>query len=180
MISSAVFARYARALADVAVEMGQAAAVERDLQLYGEIFRAVPDLLTAFDSPAVPRDAKEKLLSELLDRYPVCQISSNFLRVLLGHYRLRYFHEVQRQYVKTVNDRKGIVTAQVRSAALLTGGELTVLRERLARAMGKEVTLEIQADAELLGGLIVQIGSTVYDGSVRSHLEEMRRSLIGG
>ena len=68
MIPSAAMGRYARSLADVVLEKGQEEAVTKDLSLYREIFRAVPDLLGAFDSPAVPRDAKEKVLVELIFR----------------------------------------------------------------------------------------------------------------
>jgi F-type H+-transporting ATPase subunit delta len=180
MISSAVFARYARALADVALETGQDGQVLRDLETYAEIFKAVPDLLPAFDSPAVPREAKEKLLSELFVRYPVCRITANFLRVLLGHHRLRYFLEICERYIRIVNERKGIVFARVRSAAPLSDRDLAVLRESLSRATGKSIAVELRTEPELLGGLIVQIGSIVYDGSIRTQLDEMKRCLAGG
>jgi F-type H+-transporting ATPase subunit delta len=180
MISSAVLVRYARAFADIALETGQEDQVLSDLETYEEIFKAVPDLLPAFDSPAIPREAKEKLLSELLTRYPVCRITANFLRVLLSHHRLRYFLEICGRYILIVNERKGIVFAQVRSATPLSDGDLAVLRESLSRATGKSITVEVRTEPELLGGLIVQIGSIVYDGSIRTQLNEMKRCLAGG
>ncbi|MBM3789759.1 MAG: ATP synthase F1 subunit delta [Acidobacteria bacterium] len=179
MISSAVFARYARALADVALEGGPDARAAEDLALFGKIFEAVPDLLQAFDSPAVPREAKESLLAELLKRYPVGPLTANFLRVLLGHHRIRHYHEIHRLYTRVLNERKGIVAAKVRSAAPLSEEELETLRRTLSGITGKTVTLELETNPELLGGLIVRIGSTVYDGSVRNQLEEVRKSLAG-
>jgi len=85
VISSSVFARYARALADVTLERGEDADVRGDLDTYREMFRRVPALLEALDSPAVRRDAKEQVLAELLSRYPVSRTSANFLRTLLAH-----------------------------------------------------------------------------------------------
>ncbi len=177
MISSAVISRYARSLADVVSEKQIVAEVERDLGLYREIFLAVPDLLDTFHNPAIPREVKQQILSGLLGRYPVSPITENFLKLLVDHSRLRYFHEILDLYTKTLNERRGIVTAQVASAAPLSEGELTDLRESLARATGRSVILDVRTDKELLGGLVVRIGSTVYDGSVLRQLAEMRRRL---
>jgi F-type H+-transporting ATPase subunit delta len=177
MIPSALFGRYARSLADVAFETGTEPAVSGDMSVYREIFQAVPDLLQAFDSPAVPREAKDRVLAELLARYPVHPITRNFLRILLEHNRIRYFHEIVVSYSRTTNERKGIVSAQVMAAAHLGEREIGRLRESLVRATGKTVSLSVQTNPDLLGGLVLQIGSTVYDGSIRTQLEEMKRRL---
>ncbi|MBZ5498202.1 MAG: ATP synthase F1 subunit delta [Acidobacteriia bacterium] len=177
MIPSAVFARYARALADVALANGEEAEVRRDLDTYREIFRQVPALLEALDSPAVQHEAKGKVLSGLLARYPVSQTVRNFLHILLDHHRILYFAAICDCYVKTVNERKGIVAARVTSAGPLGAQELSALRDSLMRVTGNQVTLSADTDPGLLAGLIVQIGSTVYDGSIRAQLEEMRRRL---
>lgn len=165
MISTAVLGRYARSLADVALELDEIEGISRDLATYREVFRAVPDLLMAFDSPAVPRDAKGKVLSELLSRYPVRKLTENFFRVLLQHNRIRYFDQIYESYIKNVHERKGIVTAKVTTAAPLSECELASLRENLSKATGKIINLNVQTDSGLLGGLVVQVGSTVYDGS---------------
>ncbi len=178
MIPSAIFARYARSLADVVLEKDVVDAVGKDLENYGEIFRAVPDLLDSFHNPAIPREVKHKILAELLAQYPVSRITENFLRVLLDHARLRYFHEILELYTRTLNDRQGIVTAQVSSAAPLSEENLSELRACLARATGRSVILDVRTDAGLLGGIVVRVGSTVYDGSVLSQLAEMRRRLM--
>ncbi len=177
MISSAVFARYGRALADVALAAGEDADVRRDLQIYREVFRLVPALLEALDSPAVQKEAKDRVLSELLSRYPVCRTVNNFLRILLDYHRIRYFGEICDVYVKTVNERKGIVAARVLSATPIAERDVAALRKSLAKATGNEVILSVETDPALMAGVIVQIGSTVYDGSIRTQLEEMRRRL---
>ena len=177
MISSAVFIRYARALVDVAMENNEEPQVTKDLQLYREIFIAVPDLLDLFHSPAVPRESKEKILADLLARYPVLSTTANFLKVALAQNRLRYFHEILDWYVQTVNKRKGIVTARVTAASALNEERLGELRASLAQATGLSVNVEVATDPELLGGLVVQVGSTVYDGSIRRQLAEIRQKL---
>jgi F-type H+-transporting ATPase subunit delta len=178
VISSAIFVRYAHALADVALQSGNEAEVRSDLDTYREIFRQVPQLLEALDNPAIQREAKDNLLRNLLKRYPAAPSVQNFLRILLDNYRIRYFAEICDAYVRTVNERKGIVAARVTSAAPLRAAEQAVLRASLMRATGKEVNLTAASDPELLAGVIVQIGSTVYDGSIRTQLEEMRKRLV--
>ena len=177
MIPTSIFGRYARALADVVAEKGEDAVVQRDLDAYRDIFRTVPALLETFDSPAVQLEAKEKVLAGLMDRYPVCATVRNFLRILLHHHRIRYFAEICDFFTKTVNERKGIVAAQVTGADPLAEADLSRLRESLAKATGNRVTLTVRTDPALLAGIVVQIGSTVYDGSVRTQLDEMRRRL---
>jgi F-type H+-transporting ATPase subunit delta len=177
MISSSIFARYARALADVTLAAGEDAAVRRELETYREIFRKVPALLDALDSPAIPRDAKERVVSGLLARYPVSRTTGNFLRILQDHHRIRYFEEIYHSYVRTVNERKGIVAARVTSAVPLSDKETALLHDTLCRSTGNQVTLEACTDPAILAGIVVQIGSTVYDGSVRTQLDQMRRRL---
>ena len=177
MISTPIFGRYARSLVDIVFEENQEPAVMLDLKMYSDIFRAVPDLLGVFHSPAVRRDAKERLLAELISRYPVTPLIANFLRTLLRHNRILYFQEIFDGCVKLVNDRKGIVSAQVATAAPLSEQEIQRLSQSLTRVTGKSVNMNVQTDAALLGGLVVQVGSTIYDGSLRTQLAEMKRRL---
>jgi len=178
MISTVVYARYARSLVDVVTEEGIEAEVSRDLQVYLDIFSAVPDLLSAFDNPAVPRDAKERVLSELVARYPVNGHTENFLRVLLANNRIRHFSEIVEYYGKALNDKKGILAARVTAASKLSEKEASLLAERLSSALGSKITMSLATDPELLGGLVVQIGSTVYDGSIRKQLSEVKQRLM--
>jgi len=178
MISSSVFARYARALVDVVTGEARETDVSRDLELYDGIFAAVPDLLDIFHSPAVPREAKERVLQELLDRYPVSPTTANFLRLLLKQNRIRYFREILDNYTKAINTLKGVVVARVSVAAVLSEADLHGLRDALARATGKTVELHTITDPGLIGGVVVQIDSTVYDGSIRRQLSEIKRRLV--
>ena len=177
VIPSAILGRYAKSLAEIVFEEKIEERVTEDLKTYSEIFRAVPDLQEALDSPAVPREAKDKILGELIARYPVHPTTSNFMRILLQNNRIRYFQEILDSFVKSVNEHKGIVSARVTAAAPLNQQEVTNLEDRLAEITGKSVNVELQTDASLLGGIVVQIESTSFDGSIRTKLAEMKRRL---
>jgi F-type H+-transporting ATPase subunit delta len=177
VIPSAILGRYARSLAEIACEENLEQAVTEDLKTFTEIFRAVPDLLDVFYAPAIPRDVKEKLLAELTAKYPVNLLTSNFLRILLEHNRIRYFEQIADGYLKSVNERKGIVSARVTAATPLSRENLKSLEAKLTGITGKLVHMESQTDANLLGGIVVQIESTIFDGSIRTQLSEMRRRL---
>jgi F-type H+-transporting ATPase subunit delta len=177
VIPSAILGRYARSLAEIAFEENLEQAVAEDLGTFSDIFRAVPDLLEVFHAPAIPRETKGKLLAELMAKYPVSQITSNFLRLLLQHNRIRYFSQIADGYLKSVNERKGIVSARVTAAAPLSQENLKNLEAKLAGITGKLVHIESQTDASLLGGIVVQMDSTIFDGSIRTQLSEMKRRL---
>jgi F-type H+-transporting ATPase subunit delta len=174
---SAVLGRYCKSLADIVFEENIEERVTEDLKTYGEIFRMVPDVLDVLHSPAVPRETKEKLLSELMARYPVHLITSNFLRTLLQHNRMGHFRQILDGFLKEVSEHKGVLSAQVTAAMPLSQNELKSLEARLAGITGKVVNVESQTDAGLLGGMVVQIGNTIFDGSIRTQLAEMKRRL---
>jgi F-type H+-transporting ATPase subunit delta len=178
VIPSAILGRYAGSLVDVVFEKNVEQKVTEDLAAYSEIFRAVPDIIKIFYTPSAPKAAKEKILGELLTKYPVHQITSNFLRVILQHNRIRFFEQIRESYLKLVNERKGIVSARVTSAVALSPEELKNLVDRLAGVTGKLVNLESQTDAGLLGGIVIQMGSTIFDGSLKTQIDGMKRRLV--
>jgi len=177
VISSAILGRYARSLAEVGFEQNIEATVTEDLKTYSEVFKAVPDLLEAFDSPSVPREVKEKLLDSVIEVHPANPITHNFLKVLLQHNRITSFQQIYEIYLDEVNEHKGVVSAKVSTASPLDLPELQALGERLSSATGKQVKTETQTDADLLGGIVVQIGDTIFDGSIKTKLAEMKRRL---
>jgi F-type H+-transporting ATPase subunit delta len=174
---SAVLGRYSKSLADVVFEENIEERVTEDLKTYSEIFRAVPDVLDVLRSPAVRRETKDNLLSELMARYPVHAMTSNFLRILLQHNRMGHFQQILDGFLREISERKGIVSARVMAAMPLSPDELKNLEARLVGITGKVVNMELQTDPGILGGMVVQIGNTIYDGSVRTQLAEMKKRL---
>jgi F-type H+-transporting ATPase subunit delta len=177
VIPSAVLGRYAKSLAEVVFEENIEQKVTEDLATYSAIFCAVPDLLETFNSPAVPREAKERLLGELIRQYPVHPVTSNFFRILLQHNRIRYFEQIRDGYLKAVNESIGVISAKVTAAVPLSNEELKKIADQLAGKTGKIVNVEARTDESLVGGIVVQMGSTVFDGSIRTQLTEVKRRL---
>lgn len=178
MIPAAILGRYARSLAEVAFEENLEQRVTEDLNTYREIFRAVPDLLKAFQTPALPSDTKEKILAQLTAQHPVAPATANFLRILLENHRIHFLEEIVDGYMAAVNERKGIVSARVTAAGTIDPDERDRLAARLSEITGKTVSLDVATDPSLLGGIVVQMGGTIYDGSVRTQLAEMKRRLV--
>ena len=179
MISVAILGKYARSLAEVSFEQNIEDRVTEDLRMFAGIFSEYPDVCKVFDSPAIPRDEKKKLLDAFLTEYPMTQTSSNFLRVLLERNRMRWFRSIFDIFLELVNKRKGIVSAKIITASPLDRNDIGRIEKRLGEITGKTVvTSAVVTDENLLGGMVVSVGNTVYDGSVRTRLEEMKRRLV--
>ncbi len=173
----AVANRYARALADALGPNGDYRKVLLELQDFETVYRESLELREIFDSPAVALPQKVKVLeaiSRKLDDSPVTLI---FLRVLLANYRMPLLEEVVQAYRKIANDRTGVVQVTISSASNLSEAEREALASRFRELTRKQVELEFRIDSELLGGILAQIGSTVYDGSVRGNLARIREQL---
>jgi F-type H+-transporting ATPase subunit delta len=170
--------RYARALADVVAHTGEYRRVVNELEAFQAIYRESADLQEIFETPAVPLPQKVKVLETILGKLGVDPVTLNFLRVVLAHYRMALLEEVLQAFRKISNDRLGIVQVKVSSAADLSGAERDVLQARFGELTRQQVELEFHLERELLGGLVAQIGSTVYDGSIRGHLQRIRGQLM--
>jgi F-type H+-transporting ATPase subunit delta len=169
--------RYARALADVVGPTGNYRQVQAELKSFAAAFRASADLREVFDTPAVPLVGKIKVLEAILARLEVSTVASNFLHVLVANYRMGLLEEILQAFERIVNDRLGVVEVKVSSAAPLAPAQQEMLRERFRAALNKDALLEFQVEESLLGGILAQVRSTVYDGSIRGRLARIRERL---
>jgi F-type H+-transporting ATPase subunit delta len=174
----AVANRYARALADVLAASGDYRKVLEELQDFERAYRESPELKEVFASPAVALPQKMKVLEAIGQRLGESPVTLNFLRVLLANYRMPLLEEAVQAYRKIANDRLGVVQVTISSASDLSEAERESVAERFRELTGKQVELEFRIDGELLGGILAQIGSTVYDGSVRGNLARIREQLM--
>ena len=171
--------RYAIALADVAIERKEATDVQEELSRWGAMIDSNALLKEAFSNPTVPYDQKRKLLEELVQRTKVRQTTANFLQVLLRNQRLSELNEVNKWFGQVLDERAGVVAAEVTTARPVSQDSVEALRKTLATISGRTVRLKFVTDAELIGGMVTRIGSTVYDGSIRNQLREMELKLAG-
>ncbi|MGA8144077.1 MAG: ATP synthase F1 subunit delta [Candidatus Acidiferrales bacterium] len=169
--------RYAAALADVAAERKNGEVVRRDLATFVEAFYLVADLRNALESPAINPDVKRKVIEQICAKLRIDEAVQNFIYLLVDHRRTEMLTEIQQAFRGELNARLGIVEAEVTSARGLSAGEKKELTAVLEKRTGKKVEARFQEDEALLGGAIVRLGSTIYDGSVRDQLNRLREQL---
>ena len=104
-------------------------------------------------------------------------MTANLLRTLLRHYRLHHLAAVYEQFQREINERRGMVRAEVTTASSVSRAEQDALSTRLREMTGKQVQLEFKTDPELIGGIVTRIGSVIYDGSVRTQLQAVKQRL---
>jgi F-type H+-transporting ATPase subunit delta len=168
---------YADALADVAIQQNSVAQIRRELSDFLGLVRESPDLALILDSPAVQRANKRGVVEALVKQMGASRTLRNFLWVVVDRGRTRLLLEIQEAFDRRLDDRQGIVRAEVSSARGLTDAEKAELSRALARLTGRRVEAAYHLDPALLAGTVVRIGSTIYDGSVRTQLEKMRERL---
>ena len=166
--------QYANALADIALEQGAAEPVRKQLRDFGGVYGASAELRNFLASPAVGREAKHGVIEKLLARLGGSKILRNFLFVVVDHQRSQSLPEIIAGFEEVIRQREGIVEAQVSSAIELTTVQKAELEATLARLTGKRVETKFSLEPALVGGAVVRVGDTVYDGSLRSRLNELR------
>ena len=177
MVSSVAY-KYARALAEVAGDMGQAQQVLTELRVFKDLLAEHPELFEILLNAALPFSARRQILERVAPAVPLERVTLNFLLVLLRAGRLKRYSDVLEAYELVLDERQGIVRGTVFSASGLDDLVRRRLEQTLAERTGKQVKLEHVRDDSLIGGLKLQLGSTVYDGSIRSQLDQIRGRLV--
>ena len=171
--------RYATALADVVTARGEAREVQSELSAWEQMMRSNPQLLEVFSNPTIPYEQKRNVLNALLARARVRPTTANFLQLLLQNQRLADLGEINRRFALVLDERSGVVSAEVTTARPVPRASQDALRAKLAQLTGKNVRLSFTTDEELIGGMVTRIGSTIYDGSVRNQLQRVKETLTG-
>jgi len=171
--------RYGSALADVVLKTGETEGVRSELKTWEEMMAANPELQNAFGNPAIAHADKEKVLESLISRANPSRTTANFLRVLLRNGRLTELREINDKFATVLEERSGKVSAEVTSARDLSEAQKQELRANLERLTGKRVELRFGVDPSIIGGVVTRVGSTIYDGSVKTQLENLKQELIG-
>lgn len=169
--------RYADALADVAIEQHAVDQVRQEFADFLALIRESPELGLLLESPAVQRASKRAAVEALTARMGASRTVRNFLLVVVDRRRTRLLPEIQQSFDARIDERQGIVRAEVSTAHQLGDGEKAELNGALERLTGRRVQTAYRLDPALLAGAVVRIGSTIYDGSVRTQLERLRGQL---
>lgn len=181
MSSETIARRYAAALADVVMASAETTdVVKGELAGLSELFENNSDLQTVFGNPAITHVNKEKVLNSLIAKMGPSRTTANFLHVLLQNGRLADLGEIYDRFLAVLDERSGIVSAEITSARELPAHERTEFEKNLERITGKKVNIAYAINKDIIGGVVTRIGSTVYDGSVRTKLENLKEQLVNG
>jgi F-type H+-transporting ATPase subunit delta len=178
-ITASLQGRYASALYELAAESKAVSAVESDLEKVGAAILAMPDLAGLIRNPRLGRDDAAKAMEGIAAALKVSPLTKNFLGVLAANRRLAALPEMVRAFAAIAASARGEVKAEVTSAHPLSTAQLKALGEKLKAREGKDVTLSATVDPAILGGLIVKIGSTQIDSSIRTRLNSLAQAMKG-
>jgi F-type H+-transporting ATPase subunit delta len=175
---ASVASTYARAFADVILS----ARLDANRAIGGlrEISRLLAessDLRRVWENPAVPADQKRRLLDAIVQEEGIERHVRNLIAVLIDHRRIQFLERIRQQLEKELDSRMGFAEAQITSARELGEAEKRALESQIEKATGKKVRAQFGLDASLLGGAVVRVGSTIYDGSVKGQLGKIRDAI---
>lgn len=135
------------------------------------------DLRRVWENPAVPAEQKRRLLDAIVEREAIEHHARNLVAVLIDHRRVQFLGRIVEQLKKELDARLGFAEAHITSARELGDAEKRALEAQIEKVTGKKVRSQFGLDASLLGGAVVRVGSTIYDGSVKGQLEKIREAI---
>ena len=171
--------RYAGALYEEAEKASELAAVDEDVNMIRESLDGAPELVRFFASPVISREKKASSVTALFENR-IEKLTLNFLLLIIEKGREQMFPDIVRAYLSLRDSQKGIVRVTARVAKSVDEAEKKSLVKTLEARLGKKTRLDIQVDPSLLGGIVIKIGDTVYDGSFTNQLNSLRARLEEG
>lgn len=172
--------RYARAFQQVAAAQNlNVDAVRSQLADFAGTFDDSRELREFLLNPSLPQADKLKVLDAVSARIGMDKPVRNFIAVLMDHERLHFLREITEEYGSLADEANGIHEVEITSAKTLSDDERNMLQWKAGELAGTNVRVQWTEDAALLGGAIIRLGSTVYDGSVRGQLQQLKQHLAG-
>lgn len=173
-----VTSTYARAFADVVFSQHlDPESILRQAQSLVALVAESKELRQVWETPSIPAGQKRGVLDAIAAREQLSRPVRNFMAVLIDHRRVEFLEPIVKQFELELNQRLGFAEAAIVSARELTPDERGSLETELEKLTGKKVRANYSQDAAVLGGVIVRMGSTIYDGSVRGKLERIQEAL---
>jgi F-type H+-transporting ATPase subunit delta len=175
---SALTLRYAHAFASVAASNHlDANAAQQQLRDFSDTFAGSNELREVLMNPSIPNEQKLKVLDAISGRIGMIPQVRNFLAVIMDHQRLAELEEILTEYHEIADEQSGFAEAEITSAHPLNDEDRAELEAQVAKVAGSRVRATYRQDATLLGGAVVRIGSTVYDGSLRGQFQQLKQKL---
>lgn len=180
MSQSAVARRYAQALLENCDADGSHAAVREQFAALVQLFEDTPEAARFVANPTIPETDRSKLLLDIIEKLGIAGPVGNLSRILLDRGRIGALSAIHAHFSEIIDGRTGRVAATVTSAAPLSEAARARLHAMLSKTYNKEVGLDTVVEPELIGGLVIQVGNTVWDGSVRNHFDRLRERMLSG
>jgi F-type H+-transporting ATPase subunit delta len=175
---ASVASTYAHAFADVVLDahldVDRAVA---ELRTIARLLNESSELRRVFENPAIPAGQKRRVLDVIAQRDGISKEVRNLVAILIDHRRTHFLDAVIRQLEKELDERMGFAEAEITSTRELSDPEKREFEQQLAKLTGKKVRAHYGRDASLLGGAVLRVGSTIYDGSVKGQLERMKEAI---
>jgi F-type H+-transporting ATPase subunit delta len=171
--------RYARAFAEVAESARlDAAAAQQQMRDFADTLAGSSELRELLENPSIEMAKKLKVLDAIAARLRMFAQVRNFIAVILEHHRLPELDQILTAYRELADEHSGAVEARITSSRPLNPVDRAQLEAQIAKLAGARVRASYAEDASLLGGAVVEIGSTIYDGSVRAQLQQLKQKLV--
>ena len=178
-IQASLAGRYASALFDLAREQRQIDAVGRSLDALGSALVDSKDFGELVESPLVSRDEAGKAFAALAPQLGLDPITANFLGVLAHNGRKNQLRAVIRAFRRLAAEHRGETTAEIVSARPLNDDQVAALKQQLRTRAGRDVNVDATVDPNILGGIVVKLGSQRIDASIRTKLNRLAQAMKG-
>ncbi len=180
MKNLAIARRYAKALMLIGKEDGQAEQYRDEMDGLAGIMAENPNLEQAICNPLYDAENRRKVLESVIEKLSLSKVMTSFLLLLFDKGRIGFLSNINDFYKKLADELKGVARASIVSATELSSDAVEKIRASLSKMTGKDVKLDIEQDASLIGGVVTKIGDLVLDGSIKTQLNNMRESLKRG
>lgn len=178
-MSSPLYRRYAQAYMTQAAEAGALETADADVAVLQNLLKESREFRQFIASPLFKAEKKASVMQNLLNGHVSAQ-TLTFVHFLIEKGRIEHLSAILGAYVLARDTQAGTVVAHVKTATALDDSARTALISKLETLTGRNIRLDVQTDSSLIGGMVVRVGDTVYDGSVRHHLERLQERLIHG
>ncbi|MDI6788069.1 MAG: ATP synthase F1 subunit delta [Planctomycetota bacterium] len=177
MISKTIAARYVRAMMNT-VPTNMINKIGQDLKTILDIYSTNPNFANLLETPLIPQHTKKEIVVRILDRYKIEPALIRFMELLVSKKRTDLLADIAEVYSILADEALGVIRAKIKTALPLTETQLQDIKQKLIAVTRKDVTLNIENTPSILGGIAVQIGDRVFDGSVQGKLKDLKEKLL--
>jgi F-type H+-transporting ATPase subunit delta len=170
--------RYARALVELSEEKKTVDKTKADLAAFVGAVDALPAMQKLFASPVFTPENKKAVIKDLAGKLGMQPTTQRFVEHLAETGRIRYVKDVNEAFQEILAERQNRAAVRLTTAVAINNGDLADIKQKLEGLTGKQVDIDSQVDTTLIGGAKAQIGSTIYDGTIKNQLNKMRNQLM--